>query len=64
MTAAIEAAAAIEAPIVVDADVAARRLECLKLAGSHIGMSPGAKNVEEIARRYVRFIERGKFGDK
>lgn len=48
----------------VDTDACNRRLECLKLAGSHIGMSPNAKNVEDIAKRYVKFIERGKFGDE
>lgn len=61
---AIEIAAVLDSPSVVDAEAAARRLECLKLAGSHLGMSPCAKNVEEIARRYVKFIERGKFGDE
>lgn len=56
----IEAAALDADP--VDTDACARRLECLKLAGSHVGMhGSGKNNVEDIARRYVKFIERGKF---
>lgn len=62
-TGAVAAEAADAVPL-IDTDACARRLECLRIAGSHVSMTGAGKSVEEIARRYLKFVEQGKFGDQ